>query len=101
MKIAIKYLLVVVVLVLVAGSVRWSYTQTSLYKVRTVATRICSTIQPGIEIAQLEKLAFEEAGSFVQITPEFGVAAKSFCRCGVRLEHHQVVSVEHPVWCLN
>lgn len=38
---------------------------------------------------QLEQLAVGEAGSFVQVTSEFGIAAKSFCRCGVSLDHQQ------------
>jgi hypothetical protein len=101
MKFVVRCSLLMVFLVLFAGTIRWNYTQTSLYKVRVGATRICSAIGPGIDITQLEKLALEEGGSFVQVTSHFGLAAKSFCRCGVYLERRQTVSSEHPVWCLH
>lgn len=101
MKFVMRCLLVMAFLVLVAGTIRWNYTQTSLYKVRAGATRICSAIEPGIDVTELEKLAVEEGGSFVQVTNNFGLAAKSFCRCGVYLERRQTISSDHPVWCLH
>jgi hypothetical protein len=101
MKLAFRYLLATVVLLLLAVVIRWSYTHTSLYKTRVVATRICAAIEPGMDIEQLEQLAVGEAGSFVQVTRDFGIASKSFCRCGVYLDHQQVAGDQHPVWCLN
>ena len=64
MKHALRYLLATVVLLLLAGVIRWSYTQASLYKTRAVAIRICAAIESGMDTLQLEQLAVGEAGSF-------------------------------------
>lgn len=100
MKPVVGIVLGVLLAAMLAASVRWAYSQTILYKEKTVASRICDAIQPGMDIDEVRAIAAAEAGNFIVMTYDFGIASKSFCRCGVTLQDKKVSSETHKAWCL-
>jgi len=83
MSFAPKLLISTLLIVNITLWVSWLFSKTNLAKNLQAGEKICSAIKADMNIAQVQSIAKADAGAFVVFTSSFGVAKKSFCRCGV------------------
>ncbi|MBL4681839.1 MAG: hypothetical protein JKY88_14095 [Pseudomonadales bacterium] len=96
-----KPIMIMLILIDLALVSKMVFSKTTLSKELMAGEKICGAIQANMSIEDLQHFAASEGGAFTQYTQKFGVASKSFCRCGVQLSHKKVVSNNHQVWCLR
>lgn len=96
-----KFVITILVLIDLALLSTMVFSNTTLSKELKTGEKICKAIVPNMSIADIQQTAAAEGGAFTQYTLEFGVASKSFCRCGIQLKNKKVVSDNHQVWCLR